>query len=316
MQYRPLGTTDLLVSPLGVGTVQLGMAYGIGLPDPPSDVECIRLLRHALEAGINYFDTAPAYGRSEEIVGLAFAGVTPKPIIATKLTLVRPNDGAPLGGTDLRRQVEQSVRLSLEKLGLEIIDLLQIHNAEAPLVVPELLETMDDLSSRGLVRYWGATTYGESHSLDILSTPDHFRTLQVAYSLLDQRLEKRVFPRCQELGVGLVIRSAFLKGVLSHRAQDLPPSLSELRQEAMNAGNIARAAGMDLPALALRFAAFCPYAHTTLFGTTSIAETKANLATIDKGPLPPEVVAQLNSLRVDDEQLLGPVYETPGWPAS
>lgn len=316
MNWRALGKTDLQVSVLGLGTVQLGLPYGIGLPDPPSDRECIELLHHALDTGINYFDTAPVYGRSEELLGKAFGTVTPKPIIATKVIIKGHPDAASLQGATPRQQLEESVISSLKRLGLEALDLLQIHSAEAAYMGPELLEAMDDLSSRGLVRYWGATTYGETNAMDVLALPGSFYTLQVAYSMLDRQQEKKVFLCCREQGTGLVLRSVFLKGVLSGRALDLPAELSGLRREALKANQIAASAGMDLPELALRFATFCPYAHTTLFGTTSIAETQANLAAVKKGPLPPEVLEQLNNLRVNDEQLLNPVYSTTGWAIS
>jgi aryl-alcohol dehydrogenase-like predicted oxidoreductase len=172
---------------------------------------------------------------------------------------------------------------------------------------------MDNLSSKGIVRHWGATTYWESDALDTLAIPGRIRTLQVAYSLLDQRLEKRLFPHCKKQKTAVILRSIFLKGALSHRAGNLPPELSDLRQESQKAGRIADAAGIRLPALALRFVAFNPHVQITLFGTTSIAETKANTAAFQEGPLPLDVIEQLNHLRVDDEQMLKPVYLTPGW---
>ena len=110
LEHRRLGATDLHVSPIGLGTVQIGMPYGIGKPAPPPDEKCISLLHRACEAGINYIDTAAGYGRSEELVGKAFARFTPKPVVATKVTL-RKNQQDPenLRGAFLRKHIEESV---------------------------------------------------------------------------------------------------------------------------------------------------------------------------------------------------------------
>lgn len=272
------------------------------------------MLRHAMDAGINYLDTAPVYGRSEEIVGKAFAG-TPnaRPIIATKFTIDQQADAPTRRGKALRQFIEKSLTHSLKRLNLDTLDLVQFHNARADLVGPDLVEIMDDSCRRGLVKNWGATTYGEANAMEILSSGGNFRTLQTTYSLLDQRLEKRLFPECKKRDTALILRSVFLKGILSDQADALPVELGDLKSEARKAAQIAAKAGLTLPQLALRFAAFCPYATVTLFGTTSIAETNANLAALEDGPLSQEVLEQLNKLRIDDEQLLAPVYSTPGW---
>ena len=283
------------------------MPYGIGKPTPPDDDECIKLLRLACEAGINYIDTAAGYGRSEELVGKAFAEFNPRPIIATKVTL-RKNQLDPenLQGACLRQHIEESVLLSLKRLGSETLDLLQLHIASDSFIVPELLESMDDLSSRGIITYWGASTYGLMAPMEVLADPERFHTLQVAYSILDRRQEAHVIPRCKELGVGLVLRSVFLQGALSDRAYQLPDSLSGVRTPALKAGAIAASLGITLPALALRYAAFSHNPCLTLCGTTSIEEIEANIAAFEAGPLPSEVRADLKPLEINDDFLLNP----------
>ena len=307
MDHRRLGATDYHVSPIGLGTVQLGMPYGIGKPVPPPDEECISLLHRACEAGINYIDTAAGYGRSEELVGKAFAQFTPKPVIATKVAL-RKNQQDPenLRGAFLREHIEGSVLGSLKNLGCETLDLLQLHIASDSFIVPELLESMDDLSSRGLVRYWGASTYGLEAPMEALADPNRFYTLQVAYNILDRRQEDMVIPRCKEQGVGLVLRSVFFYGALSDRAYTLPDSLSGVRTPALRAAEVADSAGISLPAMALRYAAFLPKPCITLCGTTSIEEIEANIAAFEAGPLPREVREDLDDLKIDDDFLLNP----------
>jgi aryl-alcohol dehydrogenase (NADP+) len=311
MTIRGFAGTDLDVFPLGLGTVQVGMAYGIGMVEPPPDDECVRVLHHALDNGINYFDTAPAYERSEYIVGKALEGVSEKPIVATKFVLPDPGE-EPEKFPQIHRIIEESAANSLRTLHLDCIDLLQFHNAVSAQVTPELFECMDGMTKRGMIRYWGATVYAEADAVKIAEASDRFRTLQAPYSILDQRLADRMFPLCRDKGMGLVFRSAFLKGILSHRYTSLPPELSGIQGLAKKADAIAQSAGMTLPELALRFAAFSPFEQVTLFGGSSVKETEANLETLRRGPLPDDVFDALTELSAGDD-LLDPVYSTLGW---
>lgn len=306
MEYTTLGTTDLQVSRLGMGTVELGMAYGIGLPSPPSDEECIRLLRTAFEAGITFFDTAAAYGRSEELVGRAFAGLSSRPVIATKAILTSPGTSSPRRGPERRRQLEESIQQSMKRLAVESLDLLQFHNVEPDWLDADLFGIMEDLTRRGWIRHWGASTYGLDGPRAVCAAADRLRTLQAAYSLLDRSLEAEILPACRQAGMGVIFRSVFLKGVLSDRYTRLPPNLAPLGQTAARAAQIARAAGITLPELALRFAGYSPWAQVALFGTASLQELQTNLTAFAAGPLPASVRAALDTIQVTDKRLLNP----------
>jgi len=306
MEYVSLGTTSLEVSRVGLGTVELGLPYEIGLPPPPEDADCIRLLRAAHEAGITYIDTAAAYGRSEELVGKAFAEVVDKPVLATKVGLKASAEATPFTGDALRRHLEESVAASLKALGVERLDLLQIHSVDEACFTDELMECMSRLQERGLVLNWGASTYGEVAPMQALGHPELMRTLQVAYSLLDRRMGERVLPRCKEMGVGRILRSVFLKGVLSDRARHLPAHLDRLRDVALKAEKVAGDLGISLPEMALRFAVFSPCADVTLFGTAREDEVRANLRAVEDGPLPADALAALDGLQVTDPELLNP----------
>ena len=306
MEHRFLGTTELRVSPLGLGTVELGMPYGLGLPPPPPEADSIRLLHRAFDLGIHFFDTAAAYGRSEEVLGRAFAGSIARPVLATKVTLKDQPQGPLLQGAALRQHIEDSVQRSLRHLGRETLDLLQVHSAGDHFLSEELAAILKDLRERGWVRYWGASTYGQAAPVEVLDAGAGCGSLQVAYSLLDRTLEGEVFPRIHQQGMGLILRSIFLKGVLSERLETLPARLDPLRAAALQAHSLAAQAGLSLPALALRFAAYCPFADVTLFGTPSLQELEANIAAFAQGPLPPEVIARIQALQVQDVRLLNP----------
>ena len=305
MMIRNFASTDLDLFPVGMGTVQIGMAYGLGFTGPPSESECTRVLQFAHDNGINYFDTAPAYGRSELVLGKAFASMQSPPIIATKVLLPDPP------WEDIGKFVEESVANSLKLLHLDCILLLQLHSALTTHLVPELFECMEQLTSRGLVRHWGTTVYEEADAEAIVAS-GKFSTLQVPFNVIDQRMRLRLFPSCLGSGMGLVFRSVFLKGILSHRHTNLPPELAKLQLEVVKMDAVARAAGITLAELAFRFAAFAPFDQVTLFGSTSIEETAENLELVRRGPLGDDVISALAELAIDDE-LLEPVYTTPGW---
>ena len=309
LQGTTLGSTQLQVSLLGLGTVELGMPYGLGQVTPPADDDCIRLLHHAVDHGICYIDTAAAYGRSEELIGRAFAGRR-RPVIATKVALRDP-DGTPWHGRRIVTGIEASIERSLRLLGTDALDLVQIHNDDAVVAGdPALREAMDTHLQSGEVRNWGASTYGRSAPLTVIDYGEPIRTLQVAYSVLDRRLEEDVFPACQRAGVGRVLRSVFLQGVLSERRHSLPEDLLPLRQAADAVARVADGLALPLAQVAMRFALFEAGAQVTLVGTADAAELEANIGAAQDGPLPPDAVAALRSIQVADERLLNPA----NWP--
>ncbi|MEW6754092.1 MAG: aldo/keto reductase [Candidatus Latescibacterota bacterium] len=305
MEYAALGNTHLRVSRLGLGTVELGMPYGVGLPDPPPDSQCYRLLEAACHAGITFFDTAAAYGRSEEIVGRALGG-RPEVVVATKVGIGRPDGPGPLQGAALRRQLDESVGRSLRLLRADSLSLVQLHSLDPAWLTGDLLEAMADLSRRGWVRHWGASTYGEEAAAAVMALGEPFRALQVAYNALDRRLGRSALPAARRAGLGIILRSAFLKGVLSERLHRLPASLAPLQRAALRVEAVGQQAGIPLPDLALRFAAHSPLADVALFGTASLAEMERNLAAWAAGPLPGDVLEALQAIEVVPADLLNP----------
>ena len=304
METRTLGATKLRVSALGLGTVELGIPYGIRKPAPPDDALCLRLLHRARDQGVTYFDTAPVYGRSEELVGRAFPG-SGGVVLATKVSL-RDDAGALLPPALLSRAILDSVDRSRRRLSVETLDVLQIHNlGEGDLGEP-LLAAMAEQVEAGRVRHWGVSTYGRLAPGEVLRHRQAIDVLQVAYSILDRTLEEGILPRCREQGLGIVVRSVFLQGVLSTRRRHLGARLEPLRLAADAAGRIADGLGVDLPELALRFAFHESRVHVTLVGTAAPEELDANLRALAAGPLPPDAVAELRRIRVEDESLLNP----------
>ena len=309
MNYRRLGRTNLQVSEISLGTVELGMDYGIpmqGAHRQPSEAGAARLLNRALDLGINLIDTAPAYGESEAIIGRALKSRRSEYILATKISSVSWEDYT---GTELREQVEASIAESLRTLQTDIIDLLYIHNATPELIQRgEIVEIMQRAQQAGYARFIGTTTYGEAAPLAVLKD-GRFDCVQVAYNLLDRQLEGRVLPLAKENDVGVVIRSVLLKGALTYRYAHLPEELRELRAAVERVNSLCGAQANSLPELAYRFVLAHPAVSTALVGTSHVHELQEIVSFAGCNPLPSELLDDLREIVVSPDQL------NPGtWP--
>jgi aryl-alcohol dehydrogenase-like predicted oxidoreductase len=284
------------------------MEYGIEGPGGcvrPTEAEALRLLNQALDAGINLFDTAPSYGDSERLLGQAL-GRGDGSYVATKVSIPRDGNGRPLRGGGLHRAVEASLEASLRALNREALDIVQIHNATVEVLARgEMAEALLGAKRHGKVRYLGASVYTEAEALAVVEA-GCFDVLQVAYSVLDQRMAKRVFSVAEEAGVGLMVRSSLLKGALTPRAQWLPPQLSLLYQAAEQAKELLAGSWQALPEVAVRFCLSPRQVATVLVGPRTESELNQALAAAEAGPLSEALVARALTLALADERLLNP----------
>ncbi len=309
MNYRRLGRTNLQVSEISLGTVELGMDYGIpvrGEHLQPSEVDAARTLNCALDLGINLIDTAQAYGESEAIIGRALKSRRNEYILATKISSL---SWAGYTGKELQKQMEASITESLRALQTDIIDLLYIHNATPELIqCGEIVEIMQRAREAGYARFIGTTTYGEAAPLAVLED-GRFDCIQVAYNLLDRQLEERVLPLAKANDIGVVIRSVLLKGALTYRYAHLPEELRELRETVNKVNSLCSAQNSSLPELAYRFVLAHPAVSTALVGTGRVHELKEIVSLAGRDPLPLELLSDIREISVSPDQL------NPGtWP--
>ncbi len=309
MRYKRLGLTELVVSRVSLGTVALGMAYGVEMPGEsksPSKDEAIRLIQKALEGGINFFDTAPGYGKSEEILGEAL-GNSPSAYIATKVNCNINGDDSKIQGA-IRTSIEKSLKL----LKRDTIDLLQIHNATTNILKRKaVMDTLFALKEEGLARYLGASLYTTDEALTAIGT-GVLDAIQVAYNVFDQRMDKTVFKKAQVMGVGVITRSAYLKGVLTQRCDWLPKELDLLRKKAHELAATFEVTLNELPDIALRFCLSNEAISTTLIGPKTVEELERALDAEELGPLPSKDLDLLKGLSMEDPWLLNP----SNWPLS
>jgi len=218
MQTRKLGYTDLYLTTVGLGTWAIGgggWAYGWG---PQDDTDSIRAIQRALDLGINWIDTAAVYGlgHSEEIVGKAIRGRRDQVIIATKCGLVWDEGSTTPYGRLKAWSVRQEVEASLRRLGVDVIDLYQIHWPNPDEDIEEAWATIADLVREGKVRYAGVSNFSVEQMKRI--QPIHpIASLQPPYNMLRRDIEAEILPFCAANNIGVIVYSPMASGVLTEK---------------------------------------------------------------------------------------------------
>ncbi len=306
--YRPLGNTGLAVSEVALGTVELGMDYGIHAPgryERPDVQQAIRLIQEAADAGVNLFDTSPAYGTSEELLGQALDGQSDC-LIATKVGIPFDDDGQMLRGKDLENSIKRSLLNSLRLLRRDTLDIVQIHNATSEVFnSDDWRKVIDQAQLRGLVRVWGASVYTEEEALDAIQS-GICQIIQVPYNLLDQQMAKRVFPLAEQAGVAIMVRSAFLKGVLTDKVRWLSSSLDPLKKATEHIRGHLAGSWAGVTQMALRFCLSTPGVSTVLVGIRTETELQETLASVELGELTSKEYQHAQSWSLNNEPLLDP----------
>ncbi len=308
-QVRTFGRTGHQVSALALGTVSLACAYGIA--EPGSTAACpdpnlaLRVIREARAHGISLFDTAPAYGEAEVLLGRELASDADC-TITTKLAPPVDQCGRALEGQALERAVISSVEASLERLARPRIDVLLIHNATLDVLQDSaLIEALLRLRKRGLVSHLGVSVYREDEALAAMRG-DAFDVVQIGLSLLDQRPLLRVLPTAQRLGIAIITRSALLKGALTSRARWLSPRLAHVHAAADSARRALEVSWEELPAIALRFCLGVEGVSSTLIGVHDLDELTAALRAQSDGPLPKALMSRTAGLASVDPAVVNP----------
>jgi aryl-alcohol dehydrogenase-like predicted oxidoreductase len=215
MQTRQLGNSDMHITPLGIGAWAMGGGGWAFAWGPQDDDESVSAIHAALDAGINWIDTAAVYGlgHSEEVVARALKGLPKKPYVFTKCERVwneRREIGKSLKADSIRREVEASLR----RLQLDVIDLYQIHWPEPDEDIEEGWTAMAQLQREGKVRWIGVSNFDVGH-LRRAQAIAPITSLQPPYSILAREIEEEVLPYTQAHGIGVIVYSPMKSGLLS-----------------------------------------------------------------------------------------------------
>ena len=223
MEMRPLGKTGVQVSAYCLGAMMFGQ-WGNADHD-----DSVRVIHRALDAGINFIDTADVYsaGESETIVGKALQGRRDDVIVATKFFAPMGKDVNMRGGS--RRWIMREVEASLERLGTDYIDLYQIHRPADGTDLDEILGAFSDLVHQGKIRYFGHSTWPaelivEAQWVSERRGRERFRCEQPPYSVLMRGIERAVLPTCAQYGIGVIVWSPLAGGLLTGRYRKGQPA--------------------------------------------------------------------------------------------
>lgn len=306
MHYLKLGTTGLDVSPIAIGA----MTYGDptrGHPVWSLDEEASRpLIKHALESGVNFFDTANMYsnGSSEEILGRALKDFANRDdvVIATKLR--HPMRTGPNGKGLSRKAIMTEIDHSLRRLGTDYVDLYQIHRNDHATPLEETLEALHDLVKAGKVRYLGASSmyaweFAKALHLQTQHGWARFVSMQHHYNLLAREEEREMIPLCLDEGIGTIIWSPLARGRLA-RGWDDAKSTSRAESDGWFAdllytpaedasnhaivdavGTVAQRRGISRAQVALAWLRSRPAVSAPLVGANSIAQLDDAIASLD-----------------------------------
>ena len=215
METRQLGVSELQITPVGLGTWAIGgggWEFGWGAQD---DEESIATIHRALDMGINWLDTAAVYGlgRSEEVVGRALAGLHERPYIFTKCSMVW-DEQRQVGHSLAKESVKREAEASLRRLGVETIDLYQIHWPNPDAQIEEGWTALAELQREGKVRAIGVSNFSVAQMRRVMPIAP-ITSLQPPYSLLDRSIEEEILPFCARNHIGVLAYSPMASGLLT-----------------------------------------------------------------------------------------------------
>ena len=294
MEYRQLGKSGLRVSVIGLG----GNTFG----RYADERQTAAIVQQAIESGINMIDTADVYGHgaSEELLGKAIRGHRDDLVIATKVG-GGMGDGPNESGSS-RRHILAGCEASLHRLGIETIDLYQIHWFDPQSPLEETLGALDDLVRAGKVRYIGCSNYDAWRIVQALWISDqnhlnHYVSVQPEYNLLKREIEAEIVPVCLEFGLGVIPYFPLDAGVLTGKYQpgEEPPPGTRGHENPRFASRLGRAtleavqrldawahdSGHTVGELALAWLAARPAVSTIIAGTTKPEQVAANARAAD-----------------------------------
>jgi aryl-alcohol dehydrogenase-like predicted oxidoreductase len=300
MDYRPLGRTGVKVSNLCLGCMMFGGKTG--------EQDSFAIIDRAIDAGINFLDTANVYsrGRSEEVTGAALKrnGKRQRIVVATKVHGKMADDDPNMEGNSRRHIIEQC-EASLRRLQTDYIDLYQIHRPDSTIPIDETLRALDDLIRDGKVRYIGTSTYAAWQVVESLGVSkelglNRFICEQPPYNLLDRRIERELLPMARTYGIGTIPWSPLAGGLLTGKyTRNQPPPAESRFGDLENAPHLQRrwqerlfnvteglaplaeAKGCSMSQLALAWCMQQPGVTSPIIGPRTMGQLEDNLGARD-----------------------------------
>ena len=300
MEYTTLGSTGIEVSRICLGCMSFGTSdWREWVLDEEDGIE---LVERAIDLGINFFDTANMYstGESERVLGTALEGRREESVVATK-GYFQMDEDAPNSGGLSRKAIEQELANSLDRLGMDTVDLYQIHRWDYDTPVETTLRALDDAIRRNQTRYVGASSMWTYQFADALRTSDRlglerFATMQNHYNLLYREEEREMLPFCEQEGVGVIPWSPLARGYLTRpheeydattrgetddHAREHPYFEGGGREINERVGELAAEYGATMAQVALAWLLDREWVDAPIVGTTSVEHLEQAVAALD-----------------------------------
>ncbi|MBE6508526.1 MAG: aldo/keto reductase [Methanobrevibacter sp.] len=291
------------ISKFGLGTVQFGLDYGFTKRKTQDEVNAI--LTTANDNGITLIDTAREYGDSEEKIGNFLQNYKNNFVIATKLRLIEDLDN--LNYTNFKNNIYNSVEESLEKLQLDKVPILQLHQAVDEIYKNDDFWTVvNQLKDDNLIDLFGVSVY-ELQETEFI-TENHSGSVdffQIPYNIFDRRFDA-IQNQLEENNIGLISRSTFLKGIIPCDIDDVPEGLEKIKPFKQDLIDIANKCDVSAAELASVFVYYNNYINSTILGVNSPEELETNIKSIDKFDKTLLEDIDFDSLRINDDYLIDP----------
>lgn len=311
MKYRPLGITGSMISEMGFG----GWGIGGATPGPTSygptdDKESQRALETAFDQGINYYDTACVYGKSEELIGKTFKHCRDRVIIGTKVGFLEHH-----GPQDFsKKNILATLQKDIENLGTDYVDLYQLYNPDIQnLPMDEIIGTLTELRTQGLVRAFGVSVKHPDHGLLVLKHRE-FTSIQVNLNMIDRRaIDNDLIEQARKQGVGIIARTPLNFGFLTDNGKTMNLDFGpqdhrsvwpmEQRKAWQKAAQLLSEVCPEEPlaTLALRYCLSVDGVSTVIPGILTVNDVLENTS-ISNQPLSPETMIQIKQIYNDNDQ--------------
>lgn len=295
---KTVNIKGLEISALSLGTVQLGLSYGINNADgKPSQETANAILNAALEGGINTLDTAGAYGDSEVVIGNWLKTVDPakRPFIVTKAAHLEH------GSLEaLRNDLFTKVKQSKERLGVEQLDMLMLHHFDDYLCDKEnVRKVMEELKASGEVRFIGASAYSHHDYGEIADTG--FDATQIPINLFDwKQIENGGLKKLEESGMMVFVRSVYLQGLVFQDPDKMDPRMEFARETLVKFRGLCAKYGLTPAALALSYALSLPGVTSLVLGSEKPEQVEQNAALLEQAvDLSAEQMAEIRANFID-----------------
>lgn len=291
------------ISKFGLGTVQFGLDYGFTKRKSQDEVNLI--LKTAVDNGITLIDTAREYGDSEDKIGNFIENYKNDFVIATKLRII--DESSDLSYKRLENKIYDSVEESLEKLKLNKIPILQLHQTVSDLYENnDFWDIINQLKEDNLIDLFGVSVYELSETKNITENYGNFVDFfQIPYNIFDRRFDD-IQKELEENNIGLISRSTFLKGIIPCSIDEIPEGLEDIKPYKENLINLANNCELTVAELASIFVYYNDYINSTILGVNSPEELENNINSINKFDENLLANVDFDALRINEDYLIDP----------